>query len=156
MRNKYLILLIFSLFAVSCYSQKYYLGQKLYPTTKKFKLLGISSKTNLATYQYIGPITDKYFYNRRVGEIIIGVKNNIVVTTIYNLIPESKDVGVPQSILSLVENALTFPLTYKDGIYAVSIDDTNISVSRTNHQLTFYKDRIMIFTSIKNSILSKN
>jgi hypothetical protein len=115
--------------------------------------LGISTQSKLATYKYIGPITDKYFYNRKVGEIIVGVKNNIIVTTIYNLIPENKDIGVPISTLDLIESVLTFPLTYKNGIYAVSIDNVNISISRTKNQLTFYNDRIMIFTSVKNSIL---
>jgi hypothetical protein len=153
MKNKILLILLICLFSFKGYSQKFYLGDKLYPTAKKFKLLGISTQTKLATYKYIGPITDKYFYNRKVGEIIVGVKNNIIVTTIYNLIPENKDIGVPISTLDLIESVLTFPLTYKNGIYAVSIDNVNISISRTKNQLTFYNDRIMIFTSVKNSIL---
>jgi len=153
MKNKILLILLICFFSFKGYSQKFYLGDKLYPTAKKFKLLGISTQTKLATYKYIGPITDKYFYNRKVGEIIVGVKNNIIVTTIYNLIPENKDIGVPISTLDLIESVLTFPLTYKNGIYAVSIDNVNISISRTKNQLTFYNDRIMIFTSVKNSIL---
>jgi hypothetical protein len=153
MKNKILLLLLICLFSINGYTQKFYLGDKLYPTAKKFKLLGISSQTKLATYKYIGPITDKNFYNRKIGEIIVGVKNNSIVTTIYNLIPEPKDIGVPNTILDLIESALNLPLTYKNGIYAVSIDNVNISISRTKNQLTFYNDRIMIFTSVKNSIL---
>lgn len=153
MKNKYLTLFIFLFFALNGFAQKFYLGDKLYPNAKEYKLLGISSQTKVATYKYLGVINDKFFYNRKVGEIIIGIKNNTIVTTIYNLIPEPNDVGVPRTMLDLIESNLPFPLTYKDGIYGVSIDNTNITVSRTKNALTFHKDRIMFFTSIKNRLL---
>ena len=155
MKNKYLILFLFLFFALNGSAQKFYLGDKLYPNAKEYKLLGISSQTKVATYKYLGVITDKFFYNRKVGEIIIGVKNNTIVTTIYNLIPEPNDVDVPRTMLDLIENNLPFPLTYKDGIYGVSIDNTNITVSRTKNALTFHKDRIMFFTSVRNSLLKE-
>jgi len=155
MKNKYLTLFLLILFNISGYSQKFYLGDKLYPNGKEYKLLGISSQTKVATYKYLGVITDKFFYNRKVGEIIIGVKNNTIVTTIYNLIPEPNDVGVPRTMLDLIESNLPFPLTYKDGIYGVSIDNTNITVSRTKNALTFHKDRIMFFSSVRNSLLKE-
>jgi len=41
-------------------------------------LLGISSLTGVSTYQYIGAITDEYFFNRRIGDIIVGIKNGVV------------------------------------------------------------------------------
>ena len=153
MKIKYLTLFIFLFFGLNGFAQKFYLGDKLCPNAKEYKLLGISSQTKVATYKYLGIITDKFFYNRKVGEIIIGVKNNTIVTTIYNLIPEPNDVGVPRTMLDLIESNLPFPLTYKDGIYGVSIDNTNITVSRTKNALTFHKDRIMFFTSIKNRLL---
>ena len=155
MKIKYLTLFIFLFFGLNGFAQKFYLGDKLYPNAKEYKLLGISSQTKVATYKYLGIITDKFFYNRKVGEIIIGVKNNTIVTTIYNLIPEPNDVGVPRTMLDLIESNLPFPLTYKDGIYGVSIDNTNITVSRTKNALTFHKDRIMFFTSVRNSILKE-
>ncbi len=155
MKNSYLILSLMLMLTLNSYSQKFYLGDKLYPNTKEYKLLGISSQTKVATYKYLGVITDKFFYNRRVGEIIVGVKNNVIVTTIYNLIPEPNDVGVPRTMLDLIESNLPFPLTYKDGIYGVSIDNTNITVSRTKNALTFHKDRIMFFTSVRNSLLKE-
>ena len=153
MKNNILLTLLFCLFSFIGYSQKFYIGDKIYPTANKFKLLGISSQTKFSSYKYIGPITDKYHYNRKVGEIIVGVKDNCIVTTIYNLIPDPKDIGVPTSILDLMERTLDFPLTYLDGMYAVSIDNVNISISRSKNQLTFNNDRIMIYTSVKNSIL---
>lgn len=147
------IILAFLLVSASSFSQKFYLGDRLSPNSTQFKLLGISSATGVSTYKYIGAITDTYFYNRRVGEIIVGFKKGIVVTTIYNLIPEKGDVGVPQSTLDLVQNGLPYPLAYRNGLYGVNIDNTSFTLSRSNNELTFHKDRIMFFTSVKNSLL---
>lgn len=153
MKSRTIILALFLLVSVHSFSQKFYLGDRLTPKATQFKLLGISSATGVSTYKYIGAITDKYFFNRRVGEIIVGIKNGIIVTTIYNLIPEKGDVGVPQSTLDLVQNTIPFPLAYRNGMYGANIDNTSITLSRSNNELTFHKDRIMFFTSVKNSLL---
>ena len=109
----------------------------------------------LPIYQYTGEIKDKYFYNRKIGEIIIGIKDGIVVTTIYNLIPNKDDVGVPQSIINLIEQSMKYKFGYINGIYGMNVDDVSISVSRTNSAMTFNKDRIMFLSSIRQSILLK-
>lgn len=153
MKSKIIILVILLLVSASSFSQKFFLGDQLTPKSSQFKLLGISSSTGVATYKYIGTITDTYYYNRRVGEIIVGLKKGIIVTTIYNLIPEKEDVGVPQSTLDLIQNTIPFPLAKRNGMYGVNIDNMTISVSRSTNELTFHKDRIMFFTSIKNSVL---
>ncbi len=153
MKNKTIILVLLLLVSVHSFSQKFYLGDRLTPKSAQFKLLGISSATGVHTYKYIGTITDTYFYNRRVGEIIVGFKKGIVVTTIYNLIPEKDDLGVPQSTLDLVQSALPFPLAYVNGVYGANIDNMSISLSRSTNAITFYKDRIMFMTSVKNSLL---
>jgi hypothetical protein len=153
MKTKSIILALFLLGSVHSFSQKFFLGDRLSPKSTQFKLLGISSATGVSTYKYIGAITDTYFYNRRVGEIIVGFKKGIVVTTIYNLIPEKGDVGVPQSTLDLVQSGLPYPLAYRNGLYGVNIDNTSFTLSRSNNELTFHKDRIMFFTSVKNSLL---
>jgi hypothetical protein len=153
MKTKTIILALLLLISASSFSQKFYLGDRLSPNSTQFKLLGISSATGVSTYKYIGAITDTYFYNRRVGEIIVGFKKGIVVTTIYNLIPENGDVGVPQSTLDMVQSAIPFPLAYRNGLYGANIDNTSITLSRSNNELTFHKDRIMFFTSVKNSLL---
>ena len=153
MKSKTIILALFLLVSASSFSQKFYLGDRLTPKSTQFKLLGISSATGVSTYKYIGAITDTYFYNRRVGEIIVGFKKGIVVTTIYNLIPEKGDVGVPQSTLDLVQSGLPYPLAYRNGLYGVNIDNTSFTLSRSTNELTFHKDRIMLFTSVKNSLL---
>ena len=153
MKTKAILFTLFMLLSISCFSQKFYLGDQLTPKATKFKLLGISSATGVRTYKYIGAITDKYFFNRRVGEIIVGFKNGIIVTTIYNLIPEKDDVGVPQSTLDLVQSSLPYPLALRNGVYGANIDNMSISLSRTSNAITFYKDRIMFMTSVKNSLL---
>jgi hypothetical protein len=153
MKSKTIILVLLLLVSVHSFSQKFYLGDRLTPKPTQFKLLGISSATGVHTYKYIGAITDTYFYNRRVGEIIVGIKKSIVVTTIYNLIPEKGDEGVPQSTIDLVQSAIPFPLAYRNGVYGANIDNMSISLSRTNNTITFNKDRIMFMTSVKNSLL---
>ena len=153
MKSKTIILALLLLASVHTYSQKFYLGDRLTPKSTQFKLLGISSSTGVHTYKYIGAITDKYFFNRRVGEIIVGFKNGIIVTTIYNLIPENGDVGVPQSTLDLVQGTIPFPLAERNGWYGANIDNMTISLSRSTNAITFNKDRIMFMTSVKNSLL---
>ena len=153
MKSKIFIIVLFLLISVHSFSQKFYLGDRLIPSSTQYKLLGISSATGVSTYKYIGAITDSYYYDRRVGEIIVGIKKGIIVTTIYNLIPEKGDVGVPQSTLDLVQSGLPYPLAYRNGLYGVNIDNTSFTLSRSNNALTFNKDRIMFFTSVKNSLL---
>jgi hypothetical protein len=149
-------LLITTLFLPNVFCQKFSLGDKLGPSEIEFKLLGISSTTNVATYKYIGKITDKYFFNRQVDDIIVGIKYGIVVTTIYNLIPEKEDIGVPKSLVDLVQATLPFPLAYRDGLWGVIIDNERITLSRDNNPLTFKKDRIMFMSTVKTSLLSND
>lgn len=153
MKSKTIIIALLLLASVHSFSQKFYLGDRLTPVANEFKLLGKSSSTGVSTYKYIGAITDTYYYNRRIGEIIVGIKRGIVVTTIYNLIPEPGDIGVPKSTLDLVQSALPFPLAYVNGLYGANIDNTSFTLSRSRNEITFYKDRIMFFTSVRSSLL---
>ena len=155
MKSKTIILALFLMVSIYSFSQQFSLGERLSLSSNKFKLLGRSSSTNVSTYKYIGAITDTYFYNRKIGEIIVGIKNGIVVTKIYNLIPENGDYGVPQSMLDLIQNAIGFPLSKRKDFYGANVDDMTITVSRSNNELTFNKDRIMFFTSVKNSLLTQ-
>ena len=143
MKSKSIILAFLLFVTMQSFSQKFYLGDRLTTKSSQFKLLGISSTTGVHSYKYLGSITDKYFFNRRVGEIIVGLKNDIIVTTIYNLIPENGDVGVPQSTLDLVQATIPFPLAYRNGLYGANIDNTSITLSRSNNELTFQKERII-------------
>jgi len=143
------------LFSLSCFSQRFNIGEQLTPSDSEFELIGKSSKTYVAAYKYIGTITERYYFNRRISTIIVGVKNGIIVTTIYNLIPEKNDIGVPNSTYKLVQKNLPFPLAIRDGLYGANIDDITITLSRANNAMTFNKDRIMFMKSVRNSILTR-
>jgi hypothetical protein len=134
-------------------AQRYDLGDSFYPNSSDFKLIGISSQTGVKTYKYIHPIND-YMFGRKIGDIIIGEKYGRVVTTVYNLIPLKGDEGVPQSIVNLIQAALPYPLALVGDVYGVNIDNESISLSRSKNAMTFYKDRIMYFSSVKKSLLN--
>lgn len=151
MRNYLFILAL--LLSSTAYSQRYDLGDSFYPNSNEFKLIGISSATGVKTYKYTADIKG-YMFGRKIGDIIIGEKYGRVVTTIYNLIPLKDDIGLPQSIVETIQAALPFPLALVGDVYGVNIDNESISLSRTNNALTFYKDRIMYFSSVKKSLLN--
>lgn len=150
---KHYLFIIALLFTNFVNAQRYDLGDNFSPNSREFKLIGISSATGVKTYKYIRPITD-YMFGRKIGDIIIGEKYGRVVTTVYNLIPLKGDVGVPQSIVNLVQSALPFPLALVGDVYGVNIDNESISLSRSKNAMTFYNDRIMYFSSIKKRLLN--
>jgi hypothetical protein len=150
---KHYLFIITLLFSNLLNAQRYDIGDSFYPNSSEFKLIGISSATGVKSYKFIRPITD-YMFGRKIGDIIIGEKYGRVVTTVYNLIPLKGDVGVPQSIVNLIQSALPFPFAIVGDAYGVNIDNETISLSRSKNALTFYKDRIMYFSSVKRSLLN--
>ncbi|MHA8085290.1 hypothetical protein U8695_06905 [Aquirufa antheringensis] len=136
------------------YGQNYSLGESLNPSKSDFELIGISSKTGVSAYRYKRHVSAR-FYGRQLGDIIVGVKDGHIAQTIYLMIPENSDRGVPKEILNLIQAVLPFPLSYVNGRYVVNIDNYSISLSRTNNAITFNKDRIMYMSSIKQSILER-
>lgn len=144
------LLILLSSFGLS--AQRFDLGAYLNPTPNEFELLGISSKTGVSTYKYKKEITDRFF-NRRIGDILVGVREGMIVSTIYNVIPDRDDIGVPADILQLLEK--NFPLPFKEvnGVYGMNIDNETISIARVRNPLTFNQDRIMFLNSVKQSIL---
>jgi hypothetical protein len=147
-----IFILIAMFIAVHVSAQRFDLGNKLNPAQNEFEYLGTSSKTGVSTYRYKKQATEKFF-NRAIGDIIVGVRDGIVVTTIYNMIPNRNDVGVPSDMIKLIEANLPFPFTVKDGIYGLNIDNETISIARVRNELTFNHDRIMLINSVKQSIL---
>lgn len=155
MNYKFVFLIIFLSTVINSTAQKFYLGNYLTPTDNEFEYLGTSSKTGVSTYKYRKTIYDRLF-EREIGDIIIGIRNNIITTTIYNLIPNKNDVGIPEDLKQNIQNG--FPYLFKEinGVYGLNIDNESISFSRVNNSLTFWKDRIIFITSIKQSILEKS
>lgn len=134
--------------------QKFYLGNYLEPTSNEFELIGISTKTGVSSYKFKKEIYDSLLY-RKIGDIIVGIRDGIIVTTIYNLLPKSGDKGVPSDILELLEKAFPYPFKEANGVYGLNIDNESISVSRVTNSMTFGKDRIMFMTTVKHSILER-
>lgn len=150
------ILLVITLFFgfTQSIAQKFFLGESISINSNEFKLLGISSKTGVANYRYTKPIYDKMF-EREIGDIIIGVKDGHVASTIYNLVPLPNDVGVPNSIIDLIQANLPYPMKNINGTWGINIDNNTMSFMRINNAITFGKDRIVFNSSVKYSLLIK-
>lgn len=148
----YLIFLLVMCGSLSLYAQRFDLGGSLNPAPSEFEYLGTSSKTGVSTYKYKKPKTEKFF-NRNIGDIIVGVRSGKIVTTIYNLIPNKGDIGVPADIITLVQANLPYPFKEVNGVYGLNIDNETISIARVRSPLTFNQDRIMFMNSMKQSIL---
>ena len=148
----YIIFLFAICSSFGLFAQRFDLGNSLQPKQPDFEYLGTSSATGVSTYKYKKPKTDKFF-NRNIGDIIVGVRSGKIVTTIYNLIPANGDIGVPADIITLLQANLPYPFKEVDGVYGLNIDNETISIARVRSPLTFNQDRIMFMNSMKQSIL---
>jgi hypothetical protein len=92
-------------------------------------------------------------FERVIGDIIVGVKDGHIASTIYNLVPLITDVGVPSSIIDQVQANLPYPMKNVNGTWGVNIDNNTISFTRANNAITFGKDRIVFNSSVKYSLL---
>ena len=152
MINKILLVITLSFGFTQSIAQKFFLGESISINSNEFKLLGISSKTGVANYRYTKPIYDKMF-EREIGDIIIGVKDGHVASTIYNLVPLPNDVGVPNSIIDLIQANLPYPMKNINGTWGINIDNNTMSFMRANNAITFGKDRIVFNSSVRFSLL---
>lgn len=151
MKTQMIILcILFSSLGLS--AQRFDLGSYLKPTTSDFEYLGTSSLTGVSTYKYKKSTTE-LFFGRKIGDIIVGVRYGVITLTIYDLVPNTGDYGVPADILKLVGENLPYPLKEVDGVYGMNIDSETISISRTRNTMTFNQDRIMFLNSVKQSLL---
>ena len=154
MKNKLAFTIITLLALLSANAQKYYLGEEISIKSSEFKLVGISSKTGVANYRYTKPIVDKMF-EREIGDIIVGVKDGHIASTVYNLIPLPGDIGVPSAIIDLIQANLPYPMKYNNGTWGINIDNNTISFMRANNAIAFGKDRIIFNSSVRYSLLIK-
>ena len=154
MLKRLLVIMAFCFGVTNIDAQKYYLGESIEIKTNEFKLIGISSKTGVSNYRYIKPIYDKMF-EREIGDIIVGVKDGHIASTIYNLVPLPNDVGVPNSIIDLIQANLPYPMKNINGTWGMNIDNNTISFMRANNAITFGKDRIIFNSSVRYSVLIK-
>lgn len=154
MKNSILYWFLFMLFSTYSFGQQFHIGDRVNPKSKQFKLLDYSPSMKVYTYQYVGKIKEKYLFKRKVADVIVGLKNGVVVTTIYNLEPNKEEHEIKKSTLALVNKRLGTDLhRLPNNDYAVSIGNKLISLQISYSPLTFDAVRLVYFTSIKYSIL---
>lgn len=150
---KLILLVAITLMSFNSYSQKYVVGDALSPNSSELELFSTSS-IGIKSYRYKKHINNR-IDGRVVGDIVVGIKDGLVVRTIYLIIPQNGDLGVPKDILNKVQEGLPFPLGYHNGTYGANIDNFTIMLSRDNSAITFNKDRIIYMMSIKTESLIK-
>jgi hypothetical protein len=127
MKKKSIILLLVLIFSINSFSQKFKLGSRITPNISQFKLLDFSPSTGVHTYQYIGILKEKYLFNHKIGEITVGLKKGVVVTTVYFLIPKKGENDISESIVKLIRKSLSIPLVpLPHNKFAVNVGDTLI------------------------------
>lgn len=148
------VLLVVLFFSTLIYSQQFHIGERIKTNSRDFKLLDYSPSMKVYTYQFVGKIESKYLFDRKVAEIIIGVKNRVVVTTIYNLKLNTDEHRIENSILKMANKAVGKELLFvTDNSYAIIKGKTFVSLKICNTPLTFDQPRIVYLTSVKYSIL---
>ena len=142
------------MFSTYTFSQQFNIGDKVQVKSQHFKLLDYSPSMKVYTYQYIGPLTNNYMFHRRLAEVLVGVKNGVVVTTIYNLKLNTDEHRIEKSTLNRVNKAVGKELLFiSHNSFAVTKENKFISLKICNTPLTFDQPRIVYLTSVKYSIL---
>jgi hypothetical protein len=153
MKNNF-VLLVVLLLSASIYSQQFQIGDRVAIKSKDFRLLDYSSSMKVHTYQYVGKIKEKYLFERKVVDVIVGVKNGVVVTTIYNLELNKEEHEIKKSTLKKVNKAVGKELLFvPHDSYAITTGNTFVSLRICNTTLTFDQPRMVYLTTIKYSIL---
>ena len=142
------------LFSTYSFGQQFQIGDRVNPKSKQFKLLDYSPSMKVYTYQYVGKIKEKYLFKRKVADVIVGVKNGIVVTTIYNLKLNTDEHRIEKSTLKRVNKAIGKELLFvPHDSYAITKGNTFVSLKICNTPLTFDQPRMVYLNTIKYSIL---
>jgi sporulation protein YlmC with PRC-barrel domain len=142
------------LFSTYSFGQQFQIGDRVNPKSKQFKLLDYSPSMKVYTYQYVGKIKEKYLFKRKVADVIVGVKNGVVVTTIYNLKLNTDEHRIANSILKKVNKVVGKELSLvPHNSYAITKGNTFVSLKICNTPLTFDQPRLVYLTTIKYSIL---
>ncbi|BDB55113.1 hypothetical protein GENT5_14180 [Flavobacterium ammoniigenes] len=153
MKNNF-VLLVVLLFSTLIYSQQFQIGDRVVVKLKDLKLLDYSPSMKVHTYQYVGKMKDKYLFDRRLVEILIGLKNGVVVTTIYNLKLNTDEHRIEKSTLKRVNKSVGKELQFvPHNSFAITKGNKFISLKICNTPLTFDQPRMVYLTTIKYSIL---
>ncbi len=155
MKNNILyFIILFLLFSTYSFGQQFQIGDRVDPKSKQFKLLDYSPSMKVFTYHFVGKLEENYMFDRRVSEILICVKNVVVVTTIYNLKLNTDEHRIEKSTLKRVNKSVGKELLFvPHNSYAITKGNTFISLKICNTPLTFDQPRMVYLTTIKYSIL---
>lgn len=154
MKNNILYFIFFLLFSTYSIGQQFQIGDRVNPKSKQFKLLDYSPSMKVHTYLYVDKIKEKYLFDRRVGEILIGLKNGVVVTKIYNLKLNTDENKIANSTLKRVNKVVGKELLFvPHNSYAITKGNTFVSLKICNTPMTFDQPRLVYLTTIKYSIL---
>ncbi len=154
MKNNILYLFLVVLFSTYSFGQQFQIGDRVDTKSKQFKLLDYSPSMKLHTYQYVGKLKNKYLFDRRIGEILIGIKNGVVVSTIYNLKLNIDEHRIEKSTLKRVNKVVGKELLFvPHNSFAITKGNTFVSLKICNTPLTFDQPRLVYLTTIKYSIL---
>jgi sporulation protein YlmC with PRC-barrel domain len=153
MKNNF-VLLVVLLFSTIIFGQQFQIGDRVAVKSRDFKLLDYSPSMKVYTYQFVGKIESKYLFDRKVGEIIIGIKNGVVVTTIYNLKLNTDEHRIEKSTLKRVNKTIGKELLFvPHNSFAITKGNTFVSLKICNTPLTFGQPRMVYLSTIKYSIL---
>lgn len=142
------------MFSTYSFGQQFQIGDRVAVNSKDLKLLDYSPSMKVFTYHYVGKLKENYLLDRRVGEILIGVKNGVVVTTIYNLKLNTDENKIANSTLKRVNKVVGKELLFvPHNSYAITKGNTFVSLKICNTPLTFDQPRLVYLTTIKYSIL---
>jgi hypothetical protein len=154
MKNNILYFILFLLFSTYSFGQQFQIGDRVVVKSKDLKLLDYSPSMKVFTYHFVGKLKENYMFDRRVGEILIGVKNGVVVTTIYNLKLNTDEHRIKKSTLKRVNKAIGKELLFvPHNSFAITKGNTFVSLKICNTPLTFDQPRMVYLTTIKYSIL---
>jgi hypothetical protein len=154
MKNNILYFILFLLFSAYSFGQQFQIGDRVVVKSKDLKLLDYSPSMKVFTYHFVGKLKENYMFDRRVGEILIGVKNGVVVTTIYNLKLNTDEHRIEKSTLKRVNKAIGKELLFvPHNSFAITKGNTFVSLKICNTPLTFDQPRMVYLNTIKYSIL---
>lgn len=154
--KKFLIIIV-SIVSSTSFSKTLELGDYIYPNFMGYEFLDYSPSIQISTYLYTGIKDDLYLFELEITEIVLGVKNNKIISINYNLISNesfsSKDL---YRVKELYNNININKLKYiTNNSFALVENNVMVSLASSNNNLTFYNDRI-VYSKISFDDISIN
>lgn len=142
---KKILIIIVSIVSSTSFSKTLELGDYIYPNFMGYEFLDYSPSTQISTYLYTGIKDDLYLFELEINEIVLGVKNNKIISINYNLISnESNGSNELYRATELYNHLNTNKLIYIINNSFVLVENNfMVSLASSNNNLTFNNDRIV-------------